>query len=168
MAVKRSRGVSARSAILVGLSGVVVALALAVGALWLAGSGGEVEIRLGDSDFGDLDADRISAEIAEQGPVLFSDVAGGSRDLIVQHLGDDPERGWSAFDARRPGQPRDCFFRWRADLTSDDAGGSAVGGFANTCDESDTVDAAGTGLTHYPVAVHDGKVTIDINNPVRG
>ena len=98
--------------LLVGVAGAVVAVALVFGALWLARSGADVEIRLGDPDFGDLDIHRISAEIADSGPVLFPDVAGGARDLIVQHLGDDPEAGWYAFDARRPGQPRDCFFRW--------------------------------------------------------
>ncbi len=139
---------------MVGLAGVVIAVALVVAVLWLAGSGSQVEVRLGDSDFRDLDAERISAEIAEGGPVLFSDVAGGDRDLIVNHVGNDPLTGWSAFDARRPGQPRDCYFRWDSEV------------FVNTCDTSDVVDAAGTGLQHYPVTIVAGKVRIDINNPI--
>lgn len=150
-----------RSAVLVGSAGVVVVLALLLGVLWLAQAGTEVEIRIGDQDFRNLDAQRISDEIAERGPVLFSDLAGGSRDIILQHQGNDIEVGWTAFAARRPGQPRDCFFEWQpASTTSDDDGR-----FRNSCDAGDIVDAVGTGLVHYPVTVNDGDVRVDINNP---
>ena len=142
-----------RSAVVVGLAGVVVAAALAVGVLLLARSGGDVEIRLGDRDFRDLDAGRISAEIADRGPILWPDVSGGSREIILQHLGDDPDTGWLAFEARRPGQSRECFFAWQ----------SAQGEFANTCYADDIVDARGTGLGHFDVTVVDGDVRVDIN-----
>ena len=163
MPVKRGRaGLQGglRSALLVGVAGVVVAVALVLGILWLARSGGDVEIRLGDRDFRNLDAERISAEIAERGPVLFSDVAGGERDLIVSHVGDDPASGWTAFDARRPGQPRDCWFRPQP------VGGSRQPQLVSTCDPDDVVDSAGTGLTQYPVTIDDGSLRIDINSPI--
>jgi len=153
MPVARGPQVNARSALFVGLIGVMIAVMLGVGVLWLAGSGGNVEVNIGDTDFRDLDAIRISAEIADRGPILFSDVAGGDRDIILQHLGTDPATQWLAFDARRPGDARDCFFQWQESSAT----------FVNTCDESDVVDESGTGLDRYPVEVIDGEVRIDIN-----
>ena len=144
---------SLRSAVVVGLAGVAVALGLVLAALLLTRTSGDVEIRLGDSDFRDLDTGRISAEIADRGPILFGDVADGDLDIILQHLGGNPETGWLAFEARRPGQSRDCFFEWQP----------GEGLFANTCDPDDTADAAGTGLRHFSVAVVDGDVRVDIN-----
>lgn len=145
---------------MVGVAGVAAGLVLVAVVVWLAGPSGQVEVRLGDRDFRDLDAARISAEIAERGPVLFSDVAGGSRDIILQHLGTDPESGWLAFEARRAGQDRRCFFQWRTESSDNDGGG---GRFVNSCDPDNVVDAAGTGLVQFPVSVVDGDVRVDIN-----
>ncbi len=173
----------ARRAVVVGAAGVAVGVALIAAVVWLAGSSDQVEVRLGDRDFRDLDAVRISAEIAERGAVLFSDVAGGSRDIILQHLGDDPESGWLAFEARRSGQDRRCFFQWRAEDDGDSGedmgdgedgaetggvGNGAGGHFVNSCDPEDVVDARGTGLVQFPVAVVDGDVRVDINAAVPG
>ena len=153
MPVSRGARPDLRSVIMVGLAGVAVALGLAGAVLLLTRGGTDVEIRLGDRDFRDMETGRISAEIADRGPILFGDVADGSLDIVLQHLGDDPETGWLAFEARRAGQSRDCFFEWRAEHTD----------FVNTCDPDDTVDAAGTGLRHFDVAVVDGDVRVDIN-----
>lgn len=149
-----------RRAVVVGVAGVAAGLVLVAVMVWLAGPSGQVEVRLGDRDFRELDAARISAEIAERGPVLFSDVAGGSRDIILQHLGADPESGWLAFEARRAGQDRRCFFEWRSE-----GGGAVEGGgrFVNSCDPDDVVDARGSGLVQFPVTVVDGDVRVDIN-----
>lgn len=145
---------------MVGVAGVAAGLILVAVVVWLAGPSGQVEVRLGDRDFRDLDAARISAEIAARGPVLFSDVAGGSRDIILQHLGADPESGWLAFEARRAGQDRRCFFQWRTVSSDNDGGGER---FVNSCDPDDVVDAVGTGLVQFPVSVVDGDVRVDIN-----
>ena len=153
MPVARGPRPSLRSAVVVGLAGVVVALGLALGVLLLTRTGTNVEVRLGDQDFRDMEVGRISAEIADRGPILFGDVADGSLDIILQHLGDDPDAGWLAFEARRSGQSRDCFFEWQPEQAL----------FANTCDPEDTVDAAGTGLHHFDVTVVDGDVRVDIN-----
>ena len=160
MSADRRAQSGGRRAVVVGVAGVAAGLVLVAVMVWLAGPSGQVEVRLGDRDFRELDAARISAEIAERGPVLFSDVAGGSRDIILQHLGDDPESGWLAFEARRAGQDRRCFFEWRSE------GGEAVEGggqFVNSCDHDDVVDARGTGLVQFPVTVVDGDVRVDIN-----
>jgi len=140
--------------VVVGLAAVVVTAAVAVGAIWLAGSQSGVEIFLGDRDFRDMDAERISNEIAQRGPILFGDVASGELDIILQHLGDDPSTGWLAFEARRFGQARDCFFNWDA----------AESLFVNSCDTSDTVDAVGTGLRQFNVDVVNGDVRVDVGN----
>ena len=153
MPVARSTRPSLRSVVVVGLAGVAVGLGLFLGVMLLARGGGDVEIRLGDRDFRDMETGRISAEIADRGPILFGDVADGELDIILQHLGDDPDTGWLAFEARRAGQSRDCFFRWRP----------AEAEFVNTCDPDDVVDAAGTGLRHFDVAVVDGDVRVDVN-----
>lgn len=169
----RRSQVGGRRAVVVGAAGVAAGLVLVAVMVWLAGSSGQVEVRLGDRDFRELDAARISAEIAERGPVLFSDVAGGSRDIILQHLGADPESGWLAFEARRAGQDRRCFFEWQADsegesgdeASTGDGSGEAEGGgrFVSSCDPSDVADARGTGLVQFPVSVVDGDVRVDIN-----
>lgn len=165
MPVARGPQMNARSAVLVGLTGVAIAVVLGGGVLFLASQGGDVEIQLGDTDFDAGKIGRISEEIDDRGPILYSDVAGRSRDLILQHLGDDPEAGWLAFEARPLGQPRDCFFQWnddaqRFDLVTivDDVTCAAV-----------TMDARGnlsTGemIDTYPVAVDDDdNVRVDIN-----
>lgn len=144
---------SLRAAVVVGLAGVVVALGLVGAVLLLTRTGTDVEIRLGDRDFRDMEIGRISAEIDDRGPILFGDVADGSLDIILQHIGEDPATGWYAFEARRAGQSRDCFFRWRSEQAD----------FENTCDPDDIVDAAGTGLRHFEVAVVDGDVRVNIN-----
>ena len=144
---------SLRAAVVVGLAGVVVALGLVGAVLLLTRTGTDVEIRLGDRDFRDMEIGRISAEIDDRGPILFGDVADGSLDIILQHIGEDPETGWFAFQARRAGQSRDCFFQWRSEQAD----------FINTCDPDDIVDAVGTGLRQFEVAVVDGDVRVDIN-----
>lgn len=162
MSADRRAQSGGRRAVVVGVAGVAAGLVLVAVVVWLAGSSGQVEVRLGDRDFRELDAARIGAEIAERGPVLFSDVAGGSRDIILQHLGTDPESEWLAFEARRAGQDRRCFFEWRSE------GGEGGGRFVNSCDPGDVVDARGTGLVQFPVTVVDGDVRVDINAAVPG
>ena len=64
---------------------------------------GTVQVKLGADTFTVGQARPKAESIAADGPFLFSDVANGQRDIYVQHLGDDPLTGWSAFDARLPG-----------------------------------------------------------------
>ena len=110
MPVARGPQMNARSAILVGITGVIIAVVLGGGVLFLANQSENVELQLGDTDFDAGQIGRISEEIDDRGPILYSDVARRRRDIILQHLGDDPEAGWFAFDARPIGAPRDCFF----------------------------------------------------------
>ncbi len=165
MPVARGPQMNARSAVLVGLTGIVIAVVLGGGVLFLASQGGDVEITLGDTDFDAGQIGRISEEIDDRGPILYSDVAGRSRDLILQHLGDIPEDGWLAFDARPIGEPRDCFFQWDADAQRFDL--ITITGDVEcadvTMDERGNLSTGGT-IDRYPVSIDDDKnVRVDLN-----
>jgi len=162
MPVARGPQINARSAIAVGIAGVVFALLLGAGVIWLAGSGSNVKIQLGDTDFDAGAPNPISKEIADNGPLLYSDVGGGARDIILNHLGNDPQTGWFSFAARPTDQPRTCFFEWNAakglfELTSADE--------STSCSDT-TADATGVGdgVLRYPVRIgSNGSVRVDIN-----
>ena len=139
------------------VAGVVLALVLLIVVFVFAvpslSESGKVKVRLGSDTFdAGLAAKRADA-IRRDGPILFSDVSSGQRDVFLQHLGDDDTAGWLAFDARRADQGRDCTLKW-------DAGANR---FNDPCDDS-TVAADGHGLTQYKVIVTDGgAVVIDLN-----
>ncbi len=113
----------------------------------------DVEIRLGDDRFNAGNAADIADEIADNGPILWSDLSGGSRDLMVNHVGDSPETGWIAFDARRPGDRRDCQVVWN----------HSAGLFDYSCDPTVTFSPQGSGLTQFPVEIIEGRIIVDLN-----
>jgi hypothetical protein len=118
-----------------------------------AEEGSSIQVNLGDEMFDAGVATDRAQTIADGGPILFSDVAGGQRDIFLQHQGDDPKTGWLAFDVRTPGQSRDCMLQWdkTAMVFHDSCGGA-------------TFPADGTGLMHYPATVNDdGDVIVDLN-----
>ncbi|MGD9751044.1 MAG: hypothetical protein AB7W59_08620 [Acidimicrobiia bacterium] len=136
--------------VVIGLAIIVGGVAFFVNAL---ASRGDVQVRLGDEVFDAGNAADIADEIADNGPILYSDVAGGSRDLVLNHLSDDPEQGWVAFEARRPGDDRDCSVVWNADAEL----------FDYSCDSSLRFPPDGEGLAQFPATVTDGDIIIDIN-----
>ena len=155
MPVARGPRMTARNAIVVGVAGVISGVMLMGFVVWATGqSTDKGQFRLGDAQFRDITADRMARRIAAEGPVLFPDVSNNrTRDIYVQHLGTDPKTGWLAFDARRPGAPRDCFLEWQRDRDI----------FVDRCDGAQ-VPADGAGLRQYPAVVNDdGKVVIDFN-----
>jgi hypothetical protein len=154
--VERRSSSATTWAVVVGVAGVVAGIALVLFVVNLADSGSErFEIRLGDERFDAGGAEGRARSIDEGGPILFSDLAGGSRDIILQHLGDDPETGWHAFSAQPPGAPRDCVLEWV----------EAAGEFVDC--EGRTWPADGAGLTSYPVSVEDGELFVDLNAEFR-
>ena len=159
--VARSQGHAGR-ALLVAAVGVVVALGIAAGVAALANRG-SVDVKLGSDTFADQDADDAAETVAEDGPILYADTAGGDRDIYLQHRGDDPEEGWSAFAARPPGVSRECTIRWDADdevfRLLDSSGEESE----EECDGRE-FPADGEGLPSYPVTVGaDGKLDVDLN-----
>ncbi len=159
MPIARGPQINARSALLVGATGVIIAFLLGGMVLWVSNSSDAIELNLGDRVFDAGFVGRQSEEISARGPILYADAgSSGQRDLFLQHIGDDPDSGWLAFSARRVGDPRDCSAVWDRDdrifeLTS------------STEVECDTVTFSelGCGLFRYPAEVIDGKVTVFLN-----
>ena len=134
---------------LLGVTGVVIGMVLLLGLAILA-SRGDVELQ-GSPVF---DAGRVDSQapaIARDGPILLGDVAGGDRDVYLQHLGADEDRGWLAFDTRAPGASRDCAVRWLPEEAA----------FEDPC-SGERYPPNGEGLRQYPVDVRDGRLEVDL------
>ncbi|HZM31809.1 MAG TPA: hypothetical protein VFB77_15030 [Acidimicrobiales bacterium] len=157
--VAQSRGHAGR-ALAVSAVAVGVLIAVAAGIAMLA-SRGEVDVKLGDEVFSGQDVDRLAAEIEDRGPILYADTAGGSRDIVVTHLGDDPQSGWYAFAARPPGVSRECTVQSR----DRDGPLRLLGPDREVTGECDGREFPpdGEGLPQYPATVRDGKLDIDLN-----
>ena len=137
---------------------IAVALAMSIALVWWVvrfASQNPEDAGLGDPVFEVGQADRLAENIAEDGPFLFQDPLsrGRGRNVYVQHLGDDPDTGWVAVEARLPDQP-DCAVTWDTgrDAFVDCRGGQHPPG--------------GEGLTTYPGTVTDGQVSIDLRTTV--
>ncbi len=156
--VERRTSSSTTTAVLIGIAAVVASVGLIWFMINLANQSGDtVQVRLGDDRF---DAGHVSDRadsIAKAGPVLWPDVAGRSRDIYLQHLGDDVDEGWTAFSAQAVGKPRDCFLEWEADS----------GEFADCDGDRFPADGDNPALTSYPVTIEDGRLIIDLNAEFR-
>lgn len=155
MPVQERRKRTSRSVVLA-IAGVALGIALVLGLFVVAipslTESGTVEVKLGSDTYDAGSATARSENIADGGPLLFSDVSSGKRDIYLQHIGDDVSTGWFAFDARRAGQARDCTLSWQP----------AQSNFRDPCDGT-IVPADGTGLLSYPVTITDkGKVVVDL------
>lgn len=139
-------------ALVAGLVAVAVGIALVVIVTRLANSG-DVEVRLGDEEFNAGYAEDIVGSVNSGGPILFPDVAGGTRDILLNHIGEDVRRGWTAFDARRPGAARDCVLVWNP----------TTQWFSDPCEEGIEIPADGGNLTVYPTRVdEDGNIIVNL------
>jgi hypothetical protein len=81
-------------------------------------------------------------------PVLFPDPVGGRQPIYVFHTGDDPERGWVAYDALVDGCPFEDVRE-----TGDELVDSCTG---------ETYPFTGEGLPQYDVAVVDGRLAVEL------
>lgn len=137
-------------------AGALVVVALFVFAVGKATESGRFEVNLGSDTF-NAGNNKLRAEsIARDGPFLLPDVGGGQRDIYLQHLGDDPTKGWLAFDARKPGSSRACQLVWT----------KADGTFRDSCDGS-VIPGDGEGLRHHQVEVSETNDVIVDFNPER-
>ena len=95
----------------------------------------------------------LSRRIAEGGPILLQALL-GNRDIYVQHLGTEMDKGWVSFDARPEGASRECFVKWQPEQRT-----------FRTVDpcEPRSYPADGTGLAQHPVTVSaKGRVSVDL------
>jgi hypothetical protein len=145
-----SRG---RALVLSAALGLIAAVLLGIFAVRLLSQRGG----LGDATF-DTNAAFLAGEIAKDGPVLFQDLAGGSRDIYVQHLGDDPKTGWYALKATAPGAPRRCTLTWDR----------AARVFRDTrCGTGATFPEDGTGLERFQATVPaQNRLVVDFRTPI--
>ncbi len=134
-----------RKALAVGIAGVVVGVGLFIAVVTLTNT--RNEIRLGSDRFTVGPAERLAATIARDGPLTFPDPVSGDRPIWVQHLGDDDQAGWTAFDAQVDG----CAVDWDAEAER----------FVDEC-TARRYPADGAGLPDYPVTVDDGNLIVDV------
>lgn len=155
--VDQSRNHVGRAAT-VALVGVVV-LGIALGLVTLAlGGRNSTDLNIGDQTFQAGSAEKKAELIAESGPILYADVSGRKdRDMILQHIGDDPAKGWHAFLAAPIDKARDCTWIWQPEEEL----------FRAKCDEELTAPADGKGLPQFPVKVVDGQLDVDLNAEAR-
>lgn len=155
--VDQSRNHVGRAAT-VALVGVIV-LAIALGLVTLAiNSRNSSELNIGDQTFQAGSAEDKAELIAKDGPILYGDVSGRKdRDMILQHIGTNPEKGWYAFLAAPLDKGRDCTWIWQPDEEL----------FRAKCDEDLTAPADGKGLPQFPVKVVDGQLDVDLNADAR-
>jgi hypothetical protein len=156
MPVAQGSQTSARQATLVALGGLAALLTFVflVTRLGSLGNGGtEIPIQLGEPVFVPGQAVELASVIDDEGPILLPDASGGSRDIVVNHLGDGPEEGWVAFAARDLTAPRDCFVEWWPD---DEV-------FLDSCSGT-RYPPDGVGLQRYGTLIdEDGNLVIDLN-----
>jgi hypothetical protein len=147
-----------RQALLVGL-GVVMTLGTILFFVTSTGNllGGRPSIGLdaGEPVFRPGQAAKLADFIETQGePLPFPDLAGGDRDIWLNHVGPDAETGWYAFGFRPQTAPRNCLAEWAA----------ADGHFVDSCDGA-IYPADGQGLPQFPVSVGgDGELSIRLDS----
>ena len=136
---------------------IVFSLVFGVGLLFaivkLSGSG-EIQFKLGDDVFEVGDAEVFAERIrSDRSPIAWASLS-GSRPIYVQHIGEDPLKGWFAIDARSPSDPVSCSLQWDIE--------SQV--FVDECNEENSYPPNGEGLTRFDVIVNAaGIVRIDLN-----
>ena len=140
----------------------LVAIVLMFGALWLVtlaiSDRNSPDIRIGDQTYTAGRATTIAASIERHGPILLPDVSGRrDRNVILQHIGDDPKTGWYAFLANPADRDQSCTWIWKPAETL----------FRAKCDPKLTAPADGAGLEQFRVNVGD-KVEIDLNSKPKG
>lgn len=135
--------------VLGGIFAVVVAICIVGAVLTLATSSENVEVNLGDDEFGLENLEGAAARIETDGPDIFPDLVGGSRTILVNHVGDDAATGWVAVLAVAPGTDA-CLVDW----DTDDA-------VFRDC-EGETYPPDGTGLDQLPTRVEDDTLFVDL------
>ena len=146
-----------RQVVLVGL-GVVMTLGTVLFMITQSGQlldgDNEIDFDIGDGIYrSGIAAEDLAPAIAEQGPFLLPDLAGGDTDIFLQHIGDEADEGWLAIAARPAVASRDCLVTW---VPEDET-------FVDSCDGT-VYPPDGEGLSSYPVTIDgDGKLEVNLN-----
>jgi len=148
--VAQTRGHAGKALLIAGVSIVLILVVT----FFVAQAASRGDIRLGDDRFDAGGTRSIAARIEEDGglPALYPDLVNRDRPLFVQHLGDDPDEGWTAFGAFDPDDPS-CIVEIDRDAKI----------LVNACDRDVTYPLDGEGLRSYPTVVEDGSVYVDLN-----
>ena len=112
-----------------------------------------LQFQLGDEEFEAGVATLQADEIDENGPITYPDPANFDEPIWVQHLGDDAERGWYAFDAVVDGE---CIVNWQPESEE----------FVDCNGMSYLAD--GTGLRQFTVRIDEGELFIDLSTELEG
>jgi hypothetical protein len=147
-----------RQALLVGLGAVMTLgtiLFLVLTTDQLLGGRSSVVVDDGDAVFRPGTAEDLAAFIADTGePLPFPDLAGGDRDIWLNHVGPGTDEGWHAFGFRPLAAPRDCVAEWQA----------GDGHFVDSCDGT-VYPPDGQGLPQFPVSIGaDGELSIRLDS----
>ncbi|HET7486983.1 MAG TPA: hypothetical protein VFJ85_03580 [Acidimicrobiales bacterium] len=134
--------------------GTSVTLAMAAAVVWAVvsfASKNPDKANLGSPTFEVGRATRLAKAIGDGGPFLFQDPLslGRGRNIYLQHLGSDPDTGWSAIEARLPAEPS-CTIAWK----------QARAAFVDCHGAAHPAD--GKGLVTYPATVDNGHVRVDL------
>jgi hypothetical protein len=135
--------------ILGGVFLVVLGICIAGAMLSIAANSDGVEVNLGDDEAIFEDLEGQAERIAEDGPTAYQDPLDGSRPILLQHLGDDPEEGWIAVLAVAPDSDS-CAVNWDAD---DEV--------FRDC-EGESYPPDGEGLQQFPTRVEDDALHVDL------
>ena len=137
-----------RRATIIGIAGVIVGVVMIAVVLLANNVGGDSSTTQSSRSKFHVGPPRsLATSIREEGPLFFNDTATGSRPLVVQHQGDDPNTGWLAFDAAIG----TCVLTWdREAQVFTDCNGMRY-------------PPDGGGLHHYPVTVTNDEVIVDLS-----
>jgi len=151
--VDQSRNHVGRAGLVALLGVFVLVVGLGVAALAI-GRRPSADLGLGDQTFQGGSTARLSAEIADRGPIFYGDVSGRKeRDMVLQHLGPKANKGWYAFRAAPVDKPRSCTWQWQEKERT----------FRAKCDRSLTAPADGRGLPQFKVTISKGRIDVDLN-----
>lgn len=135
--------------ILGGILLIVVGICVAGAVLAIANNSPDADINLGDDEATFHGLDARAQTIADEGPTAIADPYNGSRPILLQHLGDDPEAGWIAILAVAPDSDT-CAVNWDAD---DEV--------FRDC-EGEAYPADGEGLEQFATRVDDDTLFVDL------
>lgn len=145
MPIERPNTATQIRSIIVAVVALVIAVALGYALLQVATNSGSSVVGSNNGRFAAGNAESLAEQIDKGGPINLSDVSGRGqqRPVILNHIGDEPETGWYAFEAR-PSDIEDCFIAWIPDEEV----------FGAEC-TTRTFPPDGDGLEQIPVEVDD-------------